>query len=283
MNATDSIYRTSNPFSIMYLEPTSGKGYLKPGLPFYGKLKVEKPDGTPAPGEQIELCRFADRERWNRKRWLEEKIRACKEFTSDEAGIIKFTVPPQTPDITSLRFKVKALRYEKKKGKDSDNKLNQPQYSFTVASWYSPSGSHLQLEPITEEIECGKPLTVKFKYTTGEEKKQKFYYEIMARNFIVDTGSFEHEFLLSEDKFIWWIQGESSNINGQVGLKFQEEKVLPGASSTLKLTASPHSICGIGAVDKSVHILSSDNRITEEELKVNMGDPFHQVLLQLII
>nr|BAA19844.1 alpha-2-macroglobulin [Limulus sp.] len=335
MNATDSIYRTSNPLNIMYLEPTSGKGYLKPGLPFYGKLKVEKPDGTPAPGEQIELCRFADRERWNRKRWLEEKIRACKEFTSDEAGIIKFTVPPQTPDITSFRFKAKALQYGKK---DGDNKLNQPQHSFTVSSWYSPSGSHLQLEPITEEIECGKPLTVKFKYTTGEEKKQKFYYQIMARNFIVDTGSFEHEFLLSEDKsgltdetylpidvtalslnppnepewennvivpphigetsltlipsfemnpsakiLVFYVREDGETVadstkitvkkclRNKVGLKFGEEKVLPGASSTLQLTASPYSICGIGAVDKSVHILSSDNRITEEEVFNKLG------------
>ncbi|XP_013792866.2 alpha-2-macroglobulin-like protein 1, partial [Limulus polyphemus] len=57
----------------------------------------------------------------------------------------------------------------------------------------------------------------------------------------------------------------------QVGLKFGEEKVLPGASSTLQLTASPYSICGIGAVDKSVHILSSDNRITEEEVFNKLG------------
>ncbi|XP_076322552.1 alpha-2-macroglobulin-like isoform X2 [Tachypleus tridentatus] len=338
MKATASIHRTFDPLNIMYLQPTSGERYLKPGLPFYGKLKVEKPDGTPAPGEQIEICRFADRERWNRKRWLEEKIRACKEFTSDETGIVKFTVPPQTPDITSLRFKAKSLRFGKKNGKDSDNKLNQPEHFFTVSSWYSPSGSHLQLEPITEKIECGKPLTVKFKYTTGEEKKIKFYYQIMARNFIVDTGSFEHTFLLSEDKsgltddtylpvdvsalslnppnepewennviipphigeasltfipnfemtpsaklLVFYVREDGETVadstkitikkclRNKVGLKFKEDKVLPGASSTLQLTASPDSVCGIGAVDKSVHILSSDNRITEEKVYNELG------------
>ncbi|XP_076322555.1 alpha-1-inhibitor 3-like [Tachypleus tridentatus] len=339
MNASRSISRIFYPFTIHYVQPpTTTKSYLKPGLPFYGELKVQKPDGSPAPHEPIEICMYTRREVWNIERLLLEKSKTCKSFTSDQVGIIQFTVPPQTPDVISLRFKAKSLRYEQNKAGDNDNKLKQPEYSFIVSSWYSPSGSHLQLEPITETIECGKYLGIKIKYTTRGEKKRIFYYKIMARNNIVDAGSFQRKFLKKDDKsgetdetyfpydtsvlplhppnepewenyvnippfigeitlkfmptfkmnpvariIVFYVRedGETvadSTIIGikkclpnKVDLKFKEEKVTPGATATLQLTASPYSVCGIGAVDKSVYLLSSDNRITEEEIFRKLG------------
>ncbi|GFO49783.1 alpha-2-macroglobulin-like protein [Plakobranchus ocellatus] len=56
--------------------------FFKPGLPYYGKVIVTKPDGSPAPGEPVQVR--AD----NR----DKSLRFKRTFTTDESGVAKFAL-----------------------------------------------------------------------------------------------------------------------------------------------------------------------------------------------
>ena len=61
----------------------------------------------------------------------------------------------------------------------------------------------------------------------------------------------------------------------QVFVEFSPSKAVPGEETTLQLSAQPGSLCGLSAVDKSVHIMEPGkrldaNKVTElTEVNVN--------------
>ncbi|GFO32856.1 alpha-2-macroglobulin-like protein [Plakobranchus ocellatus] len=56
--------------------------YFKPGLPYYGKVIVTKPDGSPASGEAVEV--IADSR--------QQSLRFKRTFTTDKSGKAKFAL-----------------------------------------------------------------------------------------------------------------------------------------------------------------------------------------------
>ncbi|XP_038076709.1 CD109 antigen-like [Patiria miniata] len=52
----------------------------------------------------------------------------------------------------------------------------------------------------------------------------------------------------------------------QVDINFAEYVKQPGENTTLNILAKPSSLCAYGVVDKSVHLLGGDNRITKEKV-----------------
>ncbi|XP_023228153.1 pregnancy zone protein-like [Centruroides sculpturatus] len=57
-----------------------------------------------------------------------------------------------------------------------------------------------------------------------------------------------------------------SCLNNKVKLKFRQGQQYPGTEATLHLEASSFSFCGITFVDKSINLISSDNRMTVENV-----------------
>nr|BAR45602.1 alpha-2-macroglobulin 2 [Ammothea sp. RS-2014] len=47
---------------------------------------------------------------------------------------------------------------------------------------------------------------------------------------------------------------------------FEKDSVKPGEAAKYKISAAPKSLCAVGVVDKSVHLLKSDNQITSEKI-----------------
>ncbi|XP_022096480.1 pregnancy zone protein-like [Acanthaster planci] len=52
----------------------------------------------------------------------------------------------------------------------------------------------------------------------------------------------------------------------QVAVKFADLEKQPGQNTTVNIEAKPSSLCAYGVVDKSVHLLGGDNRITKEKV-----------------
>lgn len=52
----------------------------------------------------------------------------------------------------------------------------------------------------------------------------------------------------------------------RVKLKFGTQKSYPGSETSVRLEASPHAVCGVGIVDKSVDLLKRGNALSKEKI-----------------
>ncbi|XP_067665112.1 alpha-2-macroglobulin-like protein 1 isoform X2 [Haliotis asinina] len=52
----------------------------------------------------------------------------------------------------------------------------------------------------------------------------------------------------------------------KVNLEFLEKKVIPGMEATLRLQATPGSLCSVGVIDKSINILGGDHQLTPDTM-----------------
>ncbi|CAN8011383.1 unnamed protein product, partial [Ixodes pacificus] len=73
---------------------------FKPGLPHSGALMVTQPDGTPAPGESVNICFLAVNVT------MREVSKGCRDFKSGPDGLIRFSVPGLRSSPSSLRVTV---------------------------------------------------------------------------------------------------------------------------------------------------------------------------------
>ncbi|XP_064474763.1 alpha-2-macroglobulin-like protein 1 [Ornithodoros turicata] len=101
-SATNILSRSSTRILLSFnhpiFEPNGGSrtedNTFKVGLAYKGRLYVQKQDGTPLPGTKIHICVFVREELYSWRQWNTFRKVACKNFTSDSHGIVRFTVPP---------------------------------------------------------------------------------------------------------------------------------------------------------------------------------------------
>lgn len=55
-------------------------------------------------------------------------------------------------------------------------------------------------------------------------------------------------------------------LRNNVTFRFGSESVQPATSAAMHISGSPHSLCGVGVVDKSVHLLKQDNQLTKAKI-----------------
>ncbi|PRD20187.1 UNVERIFIED_CONTAM: Ovostatin-like protein 2 [Trichonephila clavipes] len=52
----------------------------------------------------------------------------------------------------------------------------------------------------------------------------------------------------------------------KVNFEFGDEEKQPGSQTTVRVTSSPNSLCGLRIVDKSVSLLDSSQQLTEDKI-----------------
>ncbi|CAN7984390.1 unnamed protein product, partial [Ixodes hexagonus] len=57
-------------------------------------------------------------------------------------------------------------------------------------------------------------------------------------------------------------------LQNNVTMTFGSDTVQPATSAAIHINGSPHSFCGVGVVDKSVHLLKQDNQLTKEKVLI---------------
>ncbi|XP_064415024.1 alpha-2-macroglobulin-like [Latimeria chalumnae] len=270
--------------------------YYKPGIPYSGKIKLEKAGGTPLPKENIHL--------------LVSFIVAGKEieqeynYTTDSSGRAYFTLDTSSwnQSTVSLRASFKQTEMSYVPG------LIQPRHNAAhtqLNPFYSKSNSFLKIQPIRAELSCGTKQTVQADYIIfGNELENKadhvtFRYLVMSKGEIVLEGHKEvpigdrrevlkGTFLLSipispdvapiARILIYTIfpSGEvladagqftiSKCFRNKVKLEFSTPEDLPGAEMNLHLQASPGSLCAIRAVDQSVLLLQPEAELSSNSV-----------------
>ncbi|KAL8202429.1 UNVERIFIED_CONTAM: hypothetical protein K2H54_014478, partial [Gekko kuhli] len=247
--------------------------YYKPGIPIFGQVKLV--DGTNAPmaNETIQIR-------------VSPSEHADVKYTTDGQGIARFSI--HTDNFTAASINIQALYKAEDHCYERHWITARHQRAYHTANlFHSPSGSYLHIESVAETLSCEhiQPVRIHYILKPGAvpEKKIHFYYLVMAKGGIVQSGIHvepaEHAVAkgvfhldLSVDVhtaplarvlvYVILPSGElvahsagfavENCFSNKVKLAFAATEGLPGSHTHLHLAASKDSLCAIRAVDKSV-------------------------------
>ncbi|XP_049273309.1 LOW QUALITY PROTEIN: alpha-2-macroglobulin-like [Rhipicephalus sanguineus] len=319
MNKTNFISHTFKPLELNFLDGEQGKNYFKPTMPFYGRLLVKEPDGVPVGGELVQLCVLVQSEEAYRHWGRTDRRLSCKNYTSEESGIIKFTIRPLKTSVVTISVEAVAMNYKAVK-----YNTKQPKSTLRLQPWYSPSNNFMQIEPPKGPIPCAGKHSVRLRYTGEPGTQKRFHFQVMARGKILknevvdvvfkpeDAVPVDASFLVEEDlnemlpsdmaessvstgifefelepdysyvprvKVLAFYVGPEGEViadseqfevekclQNNVTMSFGSKVVQPATYAAIHLYGSPRSYCGVGVVDKSVHLLKQDNQLTKDKV-----------------
>ncbi|XP_021250433.1 alpha-2-macroglobulin-like [Numida meleagris] len=252
--------------------------YYKPGIPFFGQVKLEDGSGAPIANETVRISLQGGQE---------------MNYTTNEEGRALFALNTSTLyfDSVGIRATHKTRSY------CFDHSWVNPHYEdgyLFLKRFYSPSRSFLKIEPMSETLSCGSPTEVRVHYiltpeAVGEKKKIMFYYLVMAKGIIkqastsildLDKESASGVFILQlpvevdfapvAQVLVYTVTPSREVIadstkfniekcfNNKVGLSFSPSEGLPSSDTHLLFRASPKSLCAVRAVDKSVLLMKPE-------------------------
>ncbi|KAG8180424.1 hypothetical protein JTE90_022773 [Oedothorax gibbosus] len=206
INATEYLDRTTSPLQLSFDSDNNNRNYFKPGLPYNGKVIVKNPDGTPAGEEIIELSYTVTKQRVIAGYLGTRTVQFKKNFTAESNGQIKFTIPPQNVDATSISLNAQSYKYS------GNVVLNNPSAYQSLSPFYSPSGSYIQLANVEETIPCGTQKQFKLLFTSPPNSEYKFYYEVLKKGKAVQSGTKKVTFT-EEDNLSYRFENDNRLIN----------------------------------------------------------------------
>ncbi|XP_015192992.2 alpha-2-macroglobulin-like protein 1 isoform X2 [Lepisosteus oculatus] len=267
------------------------KGF-KTGIPLTGKIKVTRPDSSPAAGEPVELV------------LAQGEIRQSQNFTTDSNGLVSFSL-----DTSSWKSDSASLSAEYRGSQDFEFEMDvrRPLYRSAFQSllpFYSKSKSFLKIQPANGPLPCDKDEPIGVEYIIQGEELQTgqayldFYYLVVAKGSIVRNGRLEIQVKTGEvnkgelslilektielapvaqvvvytvlpngeavaDSFDFEVQLCFKN---KVSLKFSSSEELPGGDTTLSLQAQPGSLCALRAIDQSVLLMSPEKELNAQNV-----------------
>ncbi|XP_071618058.1 alpha-2-macroglobulin [Heliangelus exortis] len=256
--------------------------HYKPGIPFFGQVKLVDGSGAPIADEIVKISIQGGEE---------------NNYTTNEEGRAQFAL-----NTSMLQFDSVGIRATHKVHPYCyDHSWVAPYYEegyLPLKRFYSPSNSFLKIEPKSETLSCGSPTEVRVHYilspeATGEQNKIIFYYLVMAKGIIKQAGThildLDHEsangvFLLQlfvqadiapVAQILVYTTAPSMEViadsikfnvekcfSNKVDLSFSPSEGLPSWDARLMLRASPNSLCAVRAVDKSILLMKPEAELS---------------------
>ncbi|XP_042903034.1 alpha-1-macroglobulin isoform X1 [Parasteatoda tepidariorum] len=202
MEVKQYLERTTMPLILEFFDSLE---YYKPGMPYNGKLKVLKPDNTPAENETIEICTWIDKERSIAVWYAMREIEICSNFTSNLKGVILYTFLPQNLEDVSITLKAKSLAYLPQNSSDTTyraSSLEQPAATKHLKAYYSPTNSYIQIQAFHQPVKCGTKQTLKVFYTADESSTDfQFFYQIIYQEAVMLEDSVTESYKPQADIF----------------------------------------------------------------------------------
>ncbi|XP_047722719.1 pregnancy zone protein-like [Prionailurus viverrinus] len=269
--------------TLSKLKFTKVDTFYRHGLPFFGQVLLVNEKDQPIPNKTVVVTVDGNAYRSN--------------FITDDHGLVDISI--NTTRFTSSSFTV-SVTY-KKNSRCFDNwwleEYHMPA-QHTVKRISSPSKSYLHLEPVTGTVACGQIQEIRAHYILNEqilkdEKDLTFYYLIKARGIISRSGihvlSLEHGELKGVFSFSFRVESdiasdaqlllyaflpdgeiiadtEKINIENcfanKVNLSFSSAQSPPASNINLEVTATPHSLCALRAVDQSVLLMKPEAELS---------------------
>ncbi|CAN7937756.1 unnamed protein product, partial [Ixodes hexagonus] len=272
---------------------------FKPGLPHRGSLAVKQPDGTPAPGESVNICFLAVNVT------LRELSKGCRDFESGPDGVVHFSVPGLRSAPSSLTLTAKA----------EAGPWNPPTATLNLKPWRSLSQRYLRILAPGQKLKCGVSAPIRFLYTKlKNHSSMSFNYQVFSGRHIVEQGRFEPRLsrddtedripvesglksrgfiaaeLSLEPKLEWGLSSRARLLlyyahpkgeliadsrqlliepcaSNQVRMRFGKDSAYPGTTVGLNLSAASGSLCGIWALDRGLLHKDSSAQLTGAKLE----------------
>ncbi|CAO2606747.1 Pregnancy zone protein [Lemmus lemmus] len=261
--------------------------HYRPGLPFFGQVRLVDEKNQPMPNKNISV-------RVDVSKYLSN-------FTTDEHGLVNLAI--DTSNFTSSFMGV-AVSY-----KDNDNCYDNwwltefhTQAHHSATRIFSPSKSYIHLELVLGTLSCGQTQEIRTQYILNKdllknEKDLTFYYLIKARGSIFSSGT--HLLSLEQGNmkgvFSFPLQVEPGMaplaqlliyailpdgeivadtqkleiekcFANKVNLSFSPAQSLPASDALLKVTATPLSLCALRAVDQSVLLQKPEAELSPQSI-----------------
>ncbi|XP_020670352.3 ovostatin isoform X1 [Pogona vitticeps] len=258
--------------------------YYKRGIPLTGQVILRDEDDKPLEGGLI---------------FLEFDGDIVNNYTTDKNGIAQFSI--QTSKMFQPRYKLRAF-YQPDQCTDYGwLETYQPEAIHYVQRFFSRSESFVKIEPVWEELPCGKKRTITVHYILSKNLHRDiqtdnvyFYHALVAKGKIVQGGTqlvrtrygkySTFSITLNIDQklaprarlLVYSLQPHCDLIadsiflqiekcfRNKVGLTFSDKQVLPASDVSLLLTASNNSFCALRGVDQSVLLLRPGAELSPE-------------------
>uniref|UniRef100_G3RHH7 Uncharacterized protein n=1 Tax=Gorilla gorilla gorilla TaxID=9595 RepID=G3RHH7_GORGO len=205
-------------------------------------------------------------------------------YTTDENGEAQFSI--DTSDIFDPEFNLKSCYLPS---------WLTPQYldaHFLVSRFYSRTNSFLKIVPEPKQLECNQQKVVTVHYSLNSEAYEDdsnvkfFYLHRISSSPIYTTwnGNFLFPISISADLapaavlFVYTLHPSGEIVadsvrfqvdkcfKHKVNIKFSNEQGLPGSNASLYLQAAPDLFCALGAVDRNVLLLKSEQQLSAESV-----------------
>ncbi|XP_067306986.1 alpha-2-macroglobulin-like [Pseudorasbora parva] len=259
-----------------------------------GKIKVSNFKGAPVQNKEVYLM---EGHTWSPNLLLN--------LTTDSDGLASFsfnTSSHSKNDINLIASVYKEVRYYGHNTPYFSTEEKSVQL-FQPATPYTPTLSELIIENNEQPLKCDSEFTATIKYyfvgETIEDFKTDIVYMILSKGVIVHhgyekvevkssngvaTGTVSFKLSVSADlapvlQILAYCVLPSENVvaisknvdiekcfKNKVSLQFSPDKAVPGEKNTLQLSAQPGSLCGLSAVDQSVLILKSGERLAVDKI-----------------
>lgn len=124
---------------------TSNDNTFKLNLLNKGQLYVQELDGTPRPKEVIQVCMFVERNKFTWRSWETDNVLACRNYTSDDQGVVHFSMPPFSQRVTGVILQAIAVNYPRIIIKNGPT-LEKPMTQQNLVPFYSPTASSIRID-----------------------------------------------------------------------------------------------------------------------------------------
>ncbi|XP_006164926.1 pregnancy zone protein isoform X2 [Tupaia chinensis] len=275
------LIRITNTLST--LKFTKADSHYRRGLPFFGQVLLVNEKDQPIPKKPISVS--------------VDVIPHPLVFLTNEHGLVDFSI--DTTNFTASSITV-TVSYKQNSNCYDNTWMDEfhTEAHHTAKHIYSPSKSYVSLEAPVGTLTCGQTQKIRAHYILNgqilkDEKEITFYYLIKAKGSITQSGIhvlsakqgdmkgvFSLSFQVGPDiapkgqLLIYSIlpngeviadteelQVETCFAN-KVNLSFSSAQALPASDTQLKVSASPHSLCGLRAVDQSVLLMKPEAELS---------------------
>uniref|UniRef100_A0A7N5P239 Pregnancy zone protein-like n=1 Tax=Ailuropoda melanoleuca TaxID=9646 RepID=A0A7N5P239_AILME len=254
--------------------------HYRHGLPFFGQVLLVDEKDQPIPNKTVVVS--------------VDVTAYHSSLTTNEHGLVNISIDT-TNFTSSVTYKENNLCFDNWWLEEFHMRAQ-----HTVKHIFSPSKSYVHLEIVAGTMACGQIQNIRAHYILNgqilkDEKELTFYYLIKARGSISQSGIhvlsieqgdsvFSFSFRVDSDiapaaqLLVYAIlpNGEivadtekleiENCFANKVSLSFSSAQSLPASHNNLEVTATPHSLCALRAVDQSVLLMKPEAELSPQSV-----------------
>lgn len=177
---------------------TSNENTFKLNLLNKGQLYVQELDGTPRPKELIQVCMFVERNKFTWRSWETDNVLACRNYTSDDQGIVHFSMPPFSQRVTGVILQAIAVNYPRIIIKNGPT-LEKPTTQQNLVPFYSPTASSIRIDRGDDGVyTCQASFVRDIVMTADANVDYQLFMTLNSAGRILETRNFTKRFTEAE-------------------------------------------------------------------------------------